>query len=62
MTNRHNCYISISNLSVSVTEIFGNIMTPAFVVATYRRFALQSVGCGPKGGIAPDLLLIKQEK
>jgi hypothetical protein len=37
-------------------------MTPAFVVATYRRFAWQSVGCGPKGGIAPVLLLKKQEK
>jgi hypothetical protein len=37
-------------------------MTPAFVVATYRRFALQSVGCGAKGGIAPVLLLKKQEK
>jgi hypothetical protein len=37
-------------------------MTPAFVVATYRRFAWQSAGCGAKGGIAPVLLLKKQEK
>jgi len=35
---------------------------PAFVVATYRGFALQRVGCGAEGGIAPVLLLKKQEK
>ena len=34
-------------------------MTRAFVVATYRRFAFQSVGCGPKGGIAPGSFPLK---